>query len=188
MFLASMAEVLEGISDIVNKCLGPLGSDGFTWNQIRDFIIQMCATLILFIVVRAFLWKPITNILETRAEAIDKQLQEAQESNKKAKSLELELAEQLANAQLEVKGILDKAQKDGLARKAIIINEAKAEAERRLSNLEIEIEQEITKKNKEIRQSIVDIAFTAANKIVAREVDQEKYLDIVNEIIEGATK
>ncbi|UKI49094.1 MAG: hypothetical protein L6U99_09930 [Clostridium sp.] len=37
MILASLNETLENIADIVNKCLGPLGSDGFSFNTIRDF-------------------------------------------------------------------------------------------------------------------------------------------------------
>lgn len=186
MILAAMNEILEKISEIVNQCLGPLGSEGFTWNTIRDFLIQLGATLILFIVVRIFLWKPITNILETRRAAIDQELEQAKTSNEAAKKLELEIKEQYSIAQIEIKQMLDKAEKDSNARREIIINEAKNEAKRRLENLEVEIDQEINKKNKEIRQAIVDIAFSAAQKIIASEIDQEKYLTIVNEIIEGA--
>lgn len=39
---------------------------------------------------------------------------------------------------------------------------------------------------KEIRKEIVDIAFAAAEKIVAKEIDHDKYLDIVDDILKGA--
>ena len=40
-----------------------------------DFGIQMIATVLLFLAVRFFLWKPITNIIETIRQAIDKELE-----------------------------------------------------------------------------------------------------------------
>ena len=49
--------------------------------------------------------------------------------------------------------------------------------------LEEELEQEKSKMANEIKQEIVEIAFAAAEKIVAKEIDQNKYLDIVDEIL-----
>ena len=39
---------------------------------------------------------------------------------------------------------------------------------------------------KQIRSEIVDIAFAAAEKIVAKEIDQDKYMDVDDEILKGA--
>ena len=39
---------------------------------------------------------------------------------------------------------------------------------------------------KEIREEIVNIAFQAAEKIVQKEINQDKYLDIVDDILKGA--
>lgn len=183
-----MEQILEKIAEAVNKSLGPLSDLKVTGSDIRDLLIQLCATIILFIVVRAFLWKPITNILETRREAIDKALEDANAAREHAKTLEQDLDVKLSQAKLEVKLLLDKAEKDGNARREQIINDAKAEAKRRLENLELELEQEKNNMQREIRKEIVDIAFTAAEKIVAREIDQNKYMDIVDEILKGANE
>ncbi|MGL4949099.1 MAG: F0F1 ATP synthase subunit B [Anaeroplasmataceae bacterium] len=187
MFLG-MAETLEKIAEFVNKCLGPLGSEGFNWGTMRDFIVQIIATIILFIIVRIFLWKPITQLIEAKRNAIDKELVEAKEANEKVRVLTIELEDKLKDAQIEVKELLDTAEKDANLRRDQIIKDAKAEAKKRLDNVEVEIQQEIVKKNNEIKQTIVDVAFTAARKIVGNDVDEEKYLKIVNEIIEGESK
>ncbi len=186
--ILSMNETLEKISEFVNKCLGPLGTDGFSWDNIRDFIIQLGATLILFLIIRFYLWKPITNMLETRRNAMDKEIDEAKENNLKSRKLTRELEEKLEAAQFEVKNIIDKAENDANLRRNQIIKEAKEEAKKRLEAVESDIEQEILKSNAEIHKMIVDVAFLAAKKIVGNEIDQDKYLDIVNEIIEGASK
>ncbi len=180
-----MDEILNKIAEAVNSCLGPLTNMQITGSDVRDLLIQLFATIILFIVIRFFLWKPITNILEKRREAMDSALEQAKNSNESAKLLEEELATEQANAKASVRDILAKAEKDGNMRRELIISEAKQEAKNRLENLELELEQEKNSMQKQIRQEIVDIAFTAAEKIVAKEIDQDKYMDVVDEILKG---
>ena len=153
--------------------------------EIMDLIIQFSATLILFLAVRFLFWKPITNILEARREAIDKELAEAELAKANALEAEATLKAELEAAKQKVKEMLDQAEKEANLRKDEIVNSAKEEARRRLNSLEIELEQE--KKNMEdsIKKEIVDIAFKAAEKIVAREIDQDKYLDVVEDILKG---
>lgn len=183
-----MSEILDKIAEAVNSCLGPLSNLKITGKDVRDLLIQLCATILLFVVVRIFFWKPITNILEKRREAMDKALAEAQESRDHAKELEAELSTQLTEAKNNVKAILTKAEQDGNLRREQIILEAQEEAKRRLNNLELELEQEKNSMEKQIRQEIIDVAFAAAEKIVAKEIDQDKYMDVVEEILKGATK
>ncbi len=186
MLISRMNEILEKIAETVNRCLGPLKDLKITGSDVRDLLIQLFATIILFIIVRVFLWKPITHILETRRQAVDKALEDAKEAKDNAKALESELADELSNAKASVQEILAKAEKDGNIRRDQIIAEAKLEAKQRLENLEIELEQEKNNMQKQIRKEIIDIAFAAAEKIVAKEIDQDKYMDVVDEILKGA--
>ena len=133
----SMSEVLEKVSDFVNTCLGPLGSDGFTWETLRDIIIQLSATLLLFIIIRIFVWKRVTGILETRRAAIDKELIEAKESNRKARALVAENQDKLDEAQKQIKTMLEHAEKEANARRDEILHNAKLEANRRLQNVNL---------------------------------------------------
>lgn len=182
-----MNEILDKIAETVNNCLGPLKNLNITGGDVRDLLIQLIATILLFLVIRFFLWKPITHILETRRQAIDQALEDAKTSKDNAKALETDLADELAKAKASVQEILAKAEKDGNARREQILEEAKLEAKQRLENLELELEQEKKNMQKEIRKEIVDIAFAAAEKIVAKEIDQDKYRDIVDEILKGDT-
>ncbi len=182
-----IADAGDKIKELVQEALGPLARNfRIEGADVRDIIIQLAATLILFLVVRIFLWKPITNILEKRRETMDKSLEEANQAKENAKQIEAELSLELSNAKIKVKELLDKAEKDGNLKKETIINQAKEEAKRRLENLEQELVQEKKNMEKEIRKEIVDIAFAAAEKIVAKEIDHDKYLDIVDDILKGA--
>ncbi len=157
-----------------------------TGGDVRDLLIQLFATILLFVIIRFFLWKPITNILEKRREAIDEALESAKASKEHAKELEDSLATELLEAKQKVKDLLDKAEKDGNLRREQLIREAQEEARRRLENLEIELEQEKNNMQKQIREEIIEIAFAAAEKIVAKEIDQNQYLNVIDEILKEA--
>lgn len=195
MFLGiveNMREAGNKISESVRTALGPIGrlnnpdASVFGGSDVRDILIQLIATILLFVVIRFFFWKPITKILESRRDAIDKALDEANESKENARQIEAELQEELSKAKVQVKELLDKAERDGNLRREAIINDAKEEARRRLENLEVELEQEKKNMEKDIKKQIVDIAFLAAEKIVAKEINQDKYLDVVDDILKGA--
>ena len=195
MFLGiveNMREAGNKISESVRTALGPIGrlnnpdASVFGGSDVRDILIQLIATILLFVVIRFFFWKPITKILESRRDAIDKALDDANKSKENARQIEAELQEELSKAKTQVKELLDKAERDGNLRREAIINDAKEEARRRLENLEVELEQEKKNMEKDIKKQIVDIAFLAAEKIVAKEINQDKYVDVVDDILKGA--
>lgn len=88
---------------------------------------------------------------QKRAEA-DKELEEAHAANENAKAIETELKKQMAEAQIEVKSILDSAEMDANARRDEIINQAKAEAKYRVNAAQIEINQEIKISNTKFKR------------------------------------
>ncbi len=190
--LLSIDETLASIGTFVNDCLAFLGmdfstitgSDWATWGL--QFGIQLFALLVLFLLVKFKLWGPITKMLEARKAKMDSELNEARQTNEEAKALKKDLEAKLADAQEEVKRIIKTAEMDGSVVKEKIIEEAKAEAKRRLEISEEQIQKEISSKQQEIKDTIVSVAFDAASKILEKEVDKDKYLTLVNQIIEGA--
>ena len=187
-----MKEILEGISKFVNECLGPLGSsDGsfYGWpDWIRDFLIQLAAFIILILVVRFFLWKPICKFLAAKQEATDQELESAKKIKADALKLQEEVQVKFDSASLEIKELLAKANIEGQRRKEEIVNEAKEEAKRRIEEADALIKSDIEKQKDDIKNEIVEIAFLAASKIALEEVDRKKYLGLVENIIESGLK
>ena len=194
MFLiGNIAEALEKIRATIQESLGPLfNTKNLTVDRLTqygiDFGIQIGATILLFIIVAIFFWKPITKILEKRREVIDKELTDAEQAKQNAIEIEAELNKQLSEAKEQVKQMLDKAEKEANIKRDEIINQAREDAKRRMDNLKLELEQERSSMEKEIRQEIVTIAFAAAEKIVSKEINQDKYMDVVDQILKGANE
>ena len=180
-----MDEILKDIAAFVEGCLGPLSGNGDIFSWLRDFVIQLIATLILFIVVKVFLWKPLTEFLEARRDKMDKDLIETEEAKQKAIELEEKLAKKYALAKEEIAKLLKQAEVDGNLRREEIIEEAKREAARRLELAKDEIAREVAQQENDIKNQIIEIAFLAAETIVGREINQEEYLETVAKIIES---
>ena len=79
LILSNMDDVLKDIAEFVEGCLGPLSGNGNILSWLRDFSIQLAATLLLFLVVRIFLWKPLTEFLEARRDKMDQELRDKYE-------------------------------------------------------------------------------------------------------------
>lgn len=191
MLILSIEDAFVSINETVQNSLGPLyNMSNLQTPQILDFMIdfgiQLISTVILFVVVAIFFWKPLTKILEARRDAIDKELDEAKEAKENAIKIEEELTNELSNAKIRIKEMLDQAEKDANIKRDEIINQARVEAKNRLANLEIELEQEKKSMEKEIKEEIISIAFAAAEKIVAKEINHDKYISVVDEILKGA--
>jgi len=182
---------VDEITATVTNSLGPLANlttaTTADWlGYLADIGIQLASTIILFIIIRFLLWKPITRILEARRDAIDKELNEAKEAKEQAVKLEEELILEKKKAQAEIRDLISNAEKEANLRRDEIINQAKEEAKKRLANLQDELAIEKANMQNDIKQEIIDIAFAAAEKIVSKEVDKDKYLDVIDGILEEA--
>ena len=182
-----MDEILKDIAQFVEECLGPLGNSGNILTWLRDFSIQLIATFLLFLVVKIFLWKPITAFLEARRNKMDEDMLEAEEAKNNALKLEEELKVKLDNAKEEIQALLKQAETQGNARREEIVKEAKDEAARIIAMANEDVKREIASQEQDIKSQIVQIAFLAAEAIVGSEIDQEKYLQTVTNIIESGT-
>lgn len=187
MYIYSLEDALNKIAEIVNQCLGPLGSEGFTFDNIRDFLIQLASTIILFLIVRFFLWKPLTNYLEKRQAAIDAELVDAKNQKEEATLLANKTKEEYQNARLEIAKLLDEAKNEANLEKEAILKEAQIEAENRLKQAHQEIEKEVSDVKDKIKKEIVDVAFMAASKIIEKEINTTEYLELVENIIKEAS-
>ena len=118
MFL-SIDSAVSAIKAAIKGGLGPIAliSDPEALlkafpSQLMDLVVQLSATLILFIAIRFLFWKPITKILETRRAQIDKELEDARIAKENAVEVEENLRLELDRAKAQVKEMLDQAEKE----------------------------------------------------------------------------
>ena len=149
-------------------------------------IFQICNLLILFVLVKKFLWKRVMAVLDARQKELDGIYDAAGKDRDEAAQMKQTYTERMSGAREEadrlVRNAVDTAQNRGDA----IVKEAQAEAAHMKQKAESEIEQEKRKAYSELMGEISGMAADIAGRMVEREINAEDHRELVEEFIRNA--
>ncbi len=146
----------------------------FTWANL----------VILFLLLKKFLFKPVNKVLEERAAQIESEYSAAEQATMTAKKIKSEYENKLHSAKAEADGIIKSAVNTANERSSSIVGEANAEARRIIEKSRKQIEADGKNAMNEMRSEIASIAVDAAEKILKREIDEKTNEDIISGIID----
>lgn len=137
----------------------------------------------LIIVVTKFAYKPVRKYLDKRSELLNNEKKETESLNQKAKENIFESEKKLAEVRDNASKIIDDAREKAKLEKENILKEANQEANKVKTNAYKAIEEEKSKAKQEIKEDIVDVAFTMTSKLLEREVSDEDNKKIVDDFV-----
>ena len=143
-----------------------------------NFLYTMINLIVLAFLLKKFLIKPVTDIMEKRRQLIKDGLKNAQNAQEDAMKMKEEYAQALGGAKEESVRIVEKARKDAKSEYERIVKEADARA----GSIRVEREQTMNA----LQSEIAGLAMTAAAKIVADQAGNnqaiyDKFLEEVGE-------
>lgn len=136
-------------------------------------IFTLINTLILFLIFRFFLYKPVCKILDQRKELAAAEITEAERAKESAAKTEQEYLERLAVAKEEAAELMKQATARAQAREEEIIAEANRKAAEIRAKAEDAIERDKKRAMNEIKDEISDIVILAATKVVEKEINAQ---------------
>lgn len=129
-------------------------------------LVQLCSTLVLFLLCKKLLWKPARDILAKRRDKMNENLMSSQKLREDA-SVELDKAkEELEHARNRSGEIVESARKEAENLRAEIVNKANSEASAKLALADKEIEQKERDAQDRIHDEMVDVAMAAVCKLM----------------------
>lgn len=140
--------------------------------------------LILFLIVKKFLFKPVNDILNKRAEEVDKIYTEAEDTRTKAKVNKDIYDEKLKNAKAETDSMIKNATERAKHQGDEIISEAAIEAENRKRKAEADILLSKKKAVDEMKDNITDMVIDLAQQVVVKEINADVHETLINTAIE----
>lgn len=156
---------------------------GKLFPNIATIIIQLCATGVMFMVFKKYLWNTVKAFMEKRAEIIEGNILEAKQINEKAKVFIEESENQAKAAAKEYREIIEKAKDEALMVKEGILEEANKEAKAKLVQADRQIEAQKLAAKEEMKQEIVEVALEVATKVMEKEIDYETNQKFADEFI-----
>lgn len=136
-----------------------------------NLLFAIINIIVLFLLLRKFLIKPVRNIMEKRDEMIRSGLENARKSQSDAELMKQEYEEKLKNAGDISAGIISDAKKEAAARSKNILDEANAKADNILSSARENAETAKIKAVSEAKEQIADLAAEMARKLVTTSKD-----------------
>lgn len=146
-------------------------------------ILTLLNTLLLFLILKHFLFNKVNAVLDQRKNDISTAYDNAEAAENNARELEAEYTQRLDNAREESAEIIKSATKKAQLRSDDIIAQAKTEASGIMDKAHVEIEREKKRAVNQIKDEITDIAFEAAKKIVEKEIDKKDNERLIEDFI-----
>lgn len=148
-------------------------------------VFTLINTVIIFILFRIFLFKPVCRILDKRKQMAAAEIAEAQRAKESAEKTEQEYLERLANAKAEAAEIMKQANARAQKREEEIVNEANQKAAEIKAKAEESIERDKQRALNEIKDEISDIVIMAASKVVEKEISAKDNEAIIAGFLEN---
>ncbi len=161
--------------------MGGFASLGINLPLLVVFIINF---IVLFVLLRIFLYKPVLKMLDERAKRTKEAMELAEVTKKEYEQAKTEVQKQIEKGRQEAQAIIAQAMQVGERLKEESRQEATKQAQAIVDRTRSELEAERDKIVGELRREFVDIAVTAAGKVIKETLDKEKHRKLIDETLQ----
>ena len=151
--------------------------------NIWHIVISLCNLLILFLMLKKFLYQPVKKVLADRQAAIDSRYYEADKAKSEALASKAEWENRMAAADEEAAGIVSSAVESANRQSSAILGETKEKADRMISRARAEADAERRKAEDDIKDRIADVSAAIAGKLLEREISAADHSDLIDSFI-----
>lgn len=148
-------------------------------------LVQIFSFAILFIVLRAWVFKPMMNMMEKRRKTIAQGLDDARVSAEARANAERESNKILAEAQTKAAEIVREATERAEAAAREVRASADADMAKAREHSLAEMEQERNRVLSEVRGQVAALAMAAAHKLIGATLDEKRQHDLLEEFFSG---
>lgn len=148
-----------------------------------QILISLCNLLILFLILKRFLFKPVKKMLAKRENSLNEQYSRADKAVSDAEALKSEWDEKIKSADDTADLIIKKASDTAEKSKKVIINEAYDKANSIIRRAEDDAELEKKKAQSEIKKEIVDVSAKLSEAILDREISIDDHRNLIDDFL-----
>lgn len=161
---------------------------GFFSVDFWSLVFTWANLLILFLIIKHFLYKPVKKMLEARKNEVEQTYREADEAKEQALSMQKEYENHLRNAKEEANELMRTATRKAQQRGDEIVAEAREKSAVLLRQTEEQIGLEKKQAMNEMKSEISELALMAAEKMVGKELNQADQERLIEEFIDDTDR
>src|SRR5512146_1783807 len=148
-------------------------------------LVQIANFAIIFVVLRAWVYKPLLKMLEKRKLVVAQGLEDARVAAEARANAEKEASEIINAAQLKANEVLKEATERAEVVRREIISAADADANKKREVTLAELDQERNRMLAELRTQVVSLAMAGAQKLIEESLTHERQRSLLKEFFSG---
>ena len=149
-----------------------------------QILISLANLLLIFLILKRFLWKPVKKVMDQRKAMVDKQFADAAAAEEQAESDKAAWAAKLATADDEAKARIAAADETARHHGDRIVEEAKDKADGIIRMAEAEAALERQKATAAIKEEIAAVSAELAEKLLEREVNTDDHAKMIESFLD----
>ena len=142
--------------------------------------------LVLFLLLKHFLFKPITEMMESRTAEIENNLKDAEDQKQKASELTAQYEEKLQGAHAEAAQIVSEARQRGQREYDAILKTAGQDAQEEQERARADMEREREEMLRGVQENVTELVLLTASKLSQKELDEESDRKLVDSFLSEA--
>ena len=152
--------------------------------NIWQILISLINLVLLFLIIKKFLFGPVNKMLEKRNAEIDSQYDTAAQAQADADAAKSEWEQKLSGADAQADAILQNATENAKRRGDKIVSDAQERAQVIIRNAEAEAMLERKKATDGIKREIVEVSGALTEKMLGREINTNDHRSLIDSFIE----
>ncbi len=153
--------------------------------NVWQILISLCNLLIMFLILKKFLFKPVKKMLAERQAAIDEQYDAAAQDKERAAADRAEWEQKMTDAKQQADDMVKTATAAAERRGDQIVAAAEEKAERIVRQAQAQAELERQQAQAAVKQEIVDVSALLAEKMLQREIKAADHRTLIDSFIDG---
>ncbi|CAI2580564.1 ATP synthase subunit b [Apilactobacillus kunkeei] len=153
-----------------------------------NMIFTALVFIILMILIMKFAWKPLSEMMEKRANKIADDINSAEKSRKDAEDLAKQREDALAKSREDATDIINNAKQSAQVQSDQIITTARNDAQSIKTSAQKDIEQERKDALANTKNDVANLSIEIASKIIQKELKADDQKALIDSYIEGLGK
>lgn len=150
---------------------------------LHDSILMAISIFVLFIILSYVLIEPVRKILNERKEKITTDLESASNLKNEASKLKEEYELKIKNINKESEKILSESREKAIQNETKLLSEAKLKSNKIIEEAKKNSMLEYERLSESIKNEIVEVSTSIAEKIINEEIDSKKAKDLVDDSV-----
>lgn len=154
--------------------------------QLRHVITQIIAFLIMYWILKRYVWNHLYGIIDVRRKRIEGEFAAIEGEKQEAKKLFASYQQKLSDVDSEAKAKFQAAIAEGKKAALEIQRATQSESQTMLAKARADIEREVDKARNTLKNEVVNLVIAASEKVIHADLDSEKQKKMIQEFVDKA--